>query len=84
MKTQYKYICFEKIDAGKRKTYIFECLNREGFLLGNVEWERGWRQYCFYPREDTVLARSCIDDISHFIKQLMDQRKLPDSKAEDK
>ncbi len=76
MKTQYKHIEFERIKPEKkRKTLIFICRNHNFENLGYIEWNNGWRQYCFSPEEECVFSKSCLEDINHFIQQLMDDRK---------
>jgi len=75
MKSRYKHIHFVETDTPNRKTKTFECMNNDGVtVLGDVEWENGWRQYCFYPEDDMVFSMSCLVDICHFIQQLMDAR----------
>lgn len=78
MKTEYKHIYFdrdiqEEIEL-KRKTQIWIIWNRFGQVLGRIEWDCGWRQYCSFT-ENIKLSASCHDDISHFIKQLMNEKK---------
>lgn len=76
MKTRYKYIRFQEIPNPGKKTKHFQCRNnKSGGLLGLVEWERGWRQYCFYPCADTMFSKGCLEDVNDFITQLMDERK---------
>jgi len=76
MKVEYKYIYFEETDSPKRKTKTFDCINTDGItMLGEIMWHNGWRQYCFFPAEDCVFAKSCLEDINHFIQQLMDERR---------
>jgi len=76
MKTKYKYIQFKETESPKRKTKTCDCMNNDGVtLLGEVEWGTGWRQYVFCPAEDVMFSKSCLEDICHFIKQLMDDRR---------
>ena len=75
LKTKYKHIKFWEL-GGHGKTKIFACDNHQtDAYLGVVKWNCGWRQYCFYPEPVLVFSKSCLDDIGHFIKQLMDERK---------
>ena len=71
MKTKYEFIHFDLIEK-KAKTFVIGCYNnsRSGELLGRVKWYPFWRQYCFFPTTKAVYSASCLDDISHFIKQL--------------
>ena len=74
MKTKYKYIHFHK--AGETlKTSIWSCYSNYDLHLGQVKWYAQWRQYVFYPTATTLYNKTCLDDISDFIKQLMEERK---------
>jgi len=82
MKTQYKHIEFEKIEQ-KQKTSVWECRNHhDDTRIGEVKWHGPWRQYCFFTMNDYLFAKSCLDDISAFIQQLMDDRKVKWVKCE--
>ena len=75
MKTGYEYIYFEIIEE-KPKTKVWGCYNNNSTTrIGEVKWYAGWRQYCFFPYEDSVFSKGCLDDIGEFIQQLMDERK---------
>ena len=58
----------------KTKVYSVES-NHSGDNLGQINWERGWRQYVFNPYHDdettTVFSHDCLLEISQFIKKLM-------------
>ena len=71
----YKHILFTDLSNPARKTKTFKCGNHTGTDLGWVRWECRWRQYCFFPIGTTLYSKSCLDDISHFINQLMELRK---------
>jgi len=78
MKTEYKHIHFDDISYSypTRKTKSFACRsNNTDTPLGDIQWERAWRQYCFFPVHLTVFSKGCLNDIADFIKQLMDERK---------
>lgn len=73
MKTQFQHIHFDDVSHlyPRRKTSVYECWNNLGdTLLGVVKWYFPWRQYCFYPEGDTILAKSCLVDISYFVIHL--------------
>lgn len=59
---RYKYIHFSG-DNG----YWFCFANRDGAMLGHVEWFRRWGQYCFFPRGDTVHNVECLGHIADFL-----------------
>lgn len=42
--------------------------------LGVLKWYVSWRQYCFFPQPETVFNKGCLEDINHFITQLMEAR----------
>jgi hypothetical protein len=65
-----KYIKFVKI-ADKPKTTVWSCRNISGdYELGQIRWYPQWRQYCFFPVENTVYSMGCMEDINQFIVEL--------------
>ena len=72
MNTRYKYIHFLGIDE-----YDWDVINnRSRETLGFIEWDRGWRCPVFYSKGiDVVFNATCLDDISHFMKQLGESSK---------
>jgi len=72
-----KYLNFVlELNRDNKKTNIWHVFNRErGFLLGHIKWYGAWRQYCFFPLEMVVFSSGCLNDISSFIKEIMDERK---------
>lgn len=78
MKAKFKYIHFEDISYmyPGRKTKTFSCQNNNTDTpLGDIQWENSWRQYCFYPKDQIVLAASCLVDINYFIAHLNKEHK---------
>ena len=73
LKTEYKYIKFEKI-ADKPKTSVYICLSKKNITLGYVRWNPSWRQYCFFPLGNTLFSKGCLEDINDFITNLMQRR----------
>lgn len=70
MKTQYKYIHFCEL-SGTGSVLRYLCINnRSHDRIGVVGWYSAWRRNCFYPDPETIFDCSCLDDISHFMKQL--------------
>jgi hypothetical protein len=74
MKTTYKYLCFEELDA-KTKTRQFTAENTSGSILGHVKWYAPWRKYCFFTHSPLVFDAGCLADIQDFINALMQERK---------
>lgn len=66
----YKYITITLIHK-KSKTNIYAVTNKSGdYDIGCIKWYAPWRQYCFFPGEDTVYSKGCLDDIGDFIDKL--------------
>ena len=60
-----KFIRFREVASeGKTQRWIIDTLN--GTALGYIRWFRVWRQYCFFPGEETIFARRCLRDIANF------------------
>ncbi len=78
LKTKYKHIYFRDMSHyyPRRKTLTYLCINKSEIVLGRVAWRSGWRRYAFTPCrvEKLIFSAGCLDDISHFIKQLMEVR----------
>jgi hypothetical protein len=59
-----------------KKTKVFDVMTKETKnLIGEIRWYGHWRQYSFCPKGNTVFEPTCLNDISAFIKKLMDERK---------
>lgn len=67
------YLDFMNAEANsKRKTNIYHIFNKNtGDFLGKIKWHSSWRQYCFYPDEETHWARGCMQEVYNFIEHLM-------------
>lgn len=71
MKTEFQYIKMEKI-RDLPKTTVWEVQNKSGeYSIGIIKWNPGWRQYCFFPDQDTVYSKGCLQNIIEFIESLM-------------
>ncbi len=70
LKTKFKHIHFKKA-KDTRKTSIWGCYNNTSLtLLGGIQWYSSWRQYCFFPSNETVFSGGCLEDITTFMKEL--------------
>jgi hypothetical protein len=80
MKTSYKYISFEKLEA-KTKTEQFLVKNKSSdFILGYVKWYGPWRKYCFFiDVPGLVFDAGCLADIQDFMNRLMADRRKSES-----
>ena len=68
--TRYRHIHFEVIEE-KAKAKVWECRNNKtGARLGEISWYGPWRKYCICLWVGCVFDDGCLDDISHFLKQL--------------
>lgn len=70
-----KYMEFDKVgDTGK--TEIWNVISKSSeFILGQIKWFSGWRQYCFFPSPHSVFNIGCMRDIMRVIRDLMEARK---------
>ena len=64
----------------KKKTDVYDVLNKQhGDLLGMIKWNRGWRQYCFYPEARNygfiVFSSGCLNSISTFMDEINTKHK---------
>ena len=74
MQVKFKHINFSVIKKLK-KTEVWECRNNSwNEVLGIIKWYPLWRQYCFFTNSEIIYAESCLNDISKFINQLMQER----------
>lgn len=75
-KSEHIIIHKNSLDSKNRKTDVFDVYNKDyKNHMGVIKWKTEWRQYCFYPRSNTVFSKDCLEDINVFIKTLMDKRK---------
>ena len=75
-----KYLAFAIPDevegVVKKKTKEVAIINiHHEEVIGEIRWFSKWRQYCFYPYENTIWNTTCLEDVQSVIKELMDERK---------
>ena len=64
-----------KCEEYKTKTAVYGVANHKtGVYLGQIKWNNGWRRYCYFAGRDLVFDSGCLDTISAFIKDLMEDR----------
>lgn len=69
------YIIMVEVEK-KPKTSVYEVRTKnDGFVLGIIKWYGPWRQYCFFPSEETLWSRGCLQEIIDFIEKIMSDRK---------
>ena len=60
----------------KPQTWVYGVVShRWGVKLGLVKWYAPWRQYCFFPHNNTVWAKNCLTEVNEFIEGLMNERR---------
>jgi len=65
-----KYFEFNVIGK-KPKTKIIEVKSKlHGDRLGIIKWFGKWRQYAFFPENETVFNTECLNDIQSYMKGL--------------
>jgi hypothetical protein len=71
------WIAFIKLNKPPdRKTNIYKIVTKDGLTqLGIISWYAPWRCYAFYPNENCVFEKTCLQDITNFIIKLMEDRK---------
>lgn len=70
-----KFLNFTDLPA-TGKTKIIGVGNNQGHKLAFIKWDTGWRRYVFLPLGGTQFDVSCLKDISDFITDLMEARKV--------
>ena len=75
--TEYEHIRTEKTGlSASGKTELWAVVSkRGGHFLGSLGWYARWRQYAFYPAENTVYSAGCLRDIASFIDVMMKARR---------
>jgi len=76
-----KYLTFCRDDSYQGKTEVHHIYHNESEeLLGEVKWNCGFRQYCFYPESDTHWSNGCLQEVKEFVGKLMvDRMKAKDA-----
>lgn len=66
------YLRFDRmVPQDKRTTEVYTVVNAlRGITTGAIGWERRWRQYCFYPEDDTVFSAGCLGEVVTFLEGL--------------
>ena len=71
MKTKYKYFSFEKAYVKSNESPYWFCTSKSSnYPLGVVKWFPDWKQFCFFPEEETVFSTGCLNDVVDFVTQL--------------
>lgn len=71
MKTKYLEFIEDNKWSLSHKTRRFIIKNRtQDMIIGQIKFNSHWRQYCFYPENETVWSVGCLNDVISFIEQL--------------
>ena len=63
------------------KTWVYEITSRSNYqTLGVVKWYGPWRQYCFHPEQETMFNQTCLAEITQFLKDLKEERRVKSDK----
>lgn len=70
-----KYLIFDLIEE-KKKTKVYAVISKKhNYELGIIKWYANWRQYSFFPGNDTIFNSECLNDIKIFLLELKQERK---------
>ena len=66
-----KYIEFYSVMLPNRKTPIVAVYNKiSKEVIGEIRWYPPWRQFCFFPEDETVYHDGCLIKINECIAYL--------------
>jgi hypothetical protein len=64
---QYLGFTLDERASERRKTQVWNVrATRDYALLGTIKWFGRWRQYTFFPTEDTTFNPDCLRSIADF------------------
>ena len=70
-----KYLEFIEETSSSGKTKICRLVSkRGGYLLGTIKWHSRWRQYVFFPENETLFSVGCMADICDKIYVISTER----------
>jgi len=68
----------------REKTKVVAVMNKHHEeIIGMIKWFAKWRQYCFFPVNNTVWNINCLNDINSVITMLADERKKKQEKVKE-
>jgi len=68
MKSYIEYM----LTGTKPKTNVYTIFSKSsGDRLGEIKWYAPWRQYCFFPDEETIWAKGCLNEVNFLIEKFM-------------
>ena len=71
------YLRFEENEPkpGYKTKTVDVISQRSGDILGIIKWFGRWRQYAFFPSDNTIYNLECLLNINQVLRALMDERK---------
>jgi len=76
-----KYLQFI-VKEHKPKTKVVAVVNRTlADEIGVLRWYSAWRQYCFFPHQNTIWNKNCLNDVNKMITELTPVRPKPKPKT---
>jgi len=71
-----KYIYFQMANKNNPASWIVDVIADDGDVkLGQIRFYAHWRQYAFYPKDGTIYEKTCLTEITNFIKMMNDVQK---------
>jgi hypothetical protein len=70
------YLQFYEGLSSSGKTKVVVIYSRDVELLGRIKWMGRWRQYGFFPEQDTVWNPVCLAEVMEEIERLRVERKV--------
>lgn len=70
IQTDYEFFRVEpQPQDPRKKTKTYYLVNhRSGTSIATIEWYGAWRQFCFFPMENTVWSDGCMADVREIIR----------------
>ena len=70
-----KYLEFSLIEQKPKTKIVGVWAKKNGGRLGLIKWYGPWRQYAFYPEDETLFNTGCLKEIQAHIKKMMEGRR---------
>lgn len=70
-----KHLLFIQMDRDKdRKTEVIVVNNKHNATIGVIKWYSNWRQYCFFPYNETIWNIDCLISINEVIMNMTNSK----------
>lgn len=70
-----EYLEFSLIEQRPKTKIIGIWAKKNGGRLGLIKWYGPWRQYAFFPENETLYNIGCLGEIQAYIKKMMEGRR---------